>query len=156
MNSLSAVPSPVGPPSPKRRLIASTKPDISSNPNRSYRTSGQPAVGLRQSLAVLGQLRRSSPTPLKVHKPWNWHGPESRQFLATEVSRDFIPPCPGGFLPHRRQLLDQPPKPMRNPSHQLNAKSWSKGHARRGDRPGKGLLPGRFAAAQSAMVWPSA
>jgi hypothetical protein len=50
---------------------------------------------------------------------WNWHGPERRQLLATEVSRDFIPPCPRGFLPRRRQLLDQPPIQVRNPSHQL-------------------------------------
>jgi hypothetical protein len=45
------------------------------------------------------------------------------------------------FLLRRRQLLDQPSKPMRNPSHQLNAKKWSKGHARLGDRRADGLIP---------------
>src|SRR6202030_772249 len=62
-------------------------------------------------------------------QPWNWHGPDQRQFLATEVSRDFIPPCPEQISPARRQLLDQPSKAMRNPSHQLNDRNWSKGHA---------------------------
>src|SRR5437660_323479 len=37
---------------------------------------------------------------------------------------------PGGFLPPGRQLLDQPSRQMRNPSHQLNDQNWSKGHAR--------------------------
>ena len=31
-----------------------------------------------------------------------------------------------GFLPLRRQLLDQPSRRMRNPSHQLNDQFWSK------------------------------
>jgi hypothetical protein len=57
--------------------------------------------------------------------------------------------APCRFLLRGRQLLDQPSKPMRNPSHQLNAKKWSKGHARPGDRRPDGLLPHRFAAAQS-------
>jgi hypothetical protein len=42
--------------------------------------------------------------------------------------------APCGFFPLGRQLLDQPSNRMRNPSHQLNPRSWSKGHARLGDR----------------------
>ena len=38
--------------------------------------------------------------------------------------------APRGFLPLGQQLLDQPSTAMRNPSHQLNDQSWSKGHAR--------------------------
>jgi hypothetical protein len=34
--------------------------------------------------------------------------------------------APCGFLPRGRQLLDQPSKPMRNPSHQLNARNGAK------------------------------
>jgi hypothetical protein len=34
--------------------------------------------------------------------------------------------APCGFLPPGRQLLDQPSKPMRNPSHQLNARNGAK------------------------------
>ena len=43
--------------------------------------------------------------------------------------------APRGFLPLGQQLLDQPSTGMRNPSHQLNNQSWSKGHARPSDRP---------------------
>jgi hypothetical protein len=48
--------------------------------------------------------------------------------------------APCGFLPLGQQLLDQPSPGMRIPGHQLNDQSWSKGHARRGDR----LHPRRF------------
>ncbi len=54
------------------------------------------------------------------------------------------------FLPRRRQLLDQPSQPMRNPSHQLNVKKWSKGHARPGDRRPDGLPAQRFRVRSSA------
>jgi len=38
-------------------------------------------------------------------QPWNWHRPERCQFLATEVSRDFIPPCPVQISPAQAAAL---------------------------------------------------
>jgi hypothetical protein len=40
-----------------------------------------------------------SPTPRRMHNLWNWQRPDQCQFLATEVSRDFIPPCPAQISP---------------------------------------------------------
>src|ERR1700733_5277941 len=49
--------------------------------------------------------RLSLPTPpLSSQGPWNWQKPE-RQFLATEVSRDFIPPCPVRISPAQAAAL---------------------------------------------------
>ena len=59
-------------------------------------------------------------------QPWNWHRPKRCQFLATEVSRDFIPPCPVQISPAQAAALGpaivamQTSRAMRNPSHQLN------------------------------------
>jgi hypothetical protein len=46
------------------------------------------------------------------------------QFLATEVSRDFIPPCPVRISPAQAAALGPAiaMRAMRNPSHQLNTK----------------------------------
>jgi hypothetical protein len=69
---------------------------------------------------VFANSRPSSPTPLKVHKHGNWHRPEQCQFLATEVSRDFIPPCPVRISPAQAAALGPAIGRMRNPSSQLN------------------------------------
>jgi len=60
----------------------------------------------------------------------NWHRPEQCQFWLLRSPGILSRRVPRGFLPPGRQLLDQPSRGMRNPSHQLNAKKWSKGHAR--------------------------
>src|SRR6202049_2675657 len=70
----------------------------------------------------------------KGSKLRNWHRPERCQFLATEVSRDFIPPCPVQISPAQAAVLGPAIKPVRNPSHQLDDYSRSKGHARPGDQ----------------------
>src|SRR6202048_5372837 len=41
----------------------------------------------------------------KGSKLRNWHRPERCQFLATEVSRDFIPPCPVRISPAQAAAL---------------------------------------------------
>jgi hypothetical protein len=58
---------------------------------------------------------------------WNWHRPDQRHFPATEVFRDFIPPCPSADFScpggsSRTSHLEE----MRNPSHQLNDKLGAK------------------------------
>jgi hypothetical protein len=60
--------------------------------------------------------------------------------------------APRGFLPRRQQLLDQPSTGMRNPSHQLNDQSWSKGHARPGDRLHPWPLSRNFSAIRSRFL----
>src|SRR6202047_331740 len=57
----------------------------------------------------------------KGSKLRNWHRPERCQFLATEVSRDFIPPCPVQISPAQAAVLGPAIKPVRNHSHQLDA-----------------------------------
>jgi hypothetical protein len=47
----------------------------------------------------------ASPLHAKLQGTWNWHEPERCQFLATEVSRDFIPPCPARISPAQAAAL---------------------------------------------------
>ena len=79
-------------------------------------------------------------------KPWNWHRPEQCQSWLLRSPGILSRRAPCGFLPLGRQLLDQPSRWMRNPSHQLNAENWSKGHARSVSRAGaasKAQIQGR-------------
>ena len=61
--------------------------------------------GLRPRSKFLDVRGAHLPTPREVQKPWNWHGPERCQFLATEVSRDFGPPCPARISPAQAAAL---------------------------------------------------
>ena len=72
------------------------------------RESGAPAITTgRWRMPAFGCLGRSSPTPFQAHQPWNWHRPGVANSWPLRspgiLSRRVL--C--GFLPRRRQLLDQ-------------------------------------------------
>jgi hypothetical protein len=56
-------------------------------------------------MPAFGCLGRSSPTPLQASPTQELAQTWCRQFLATEVSRDFIPPCPVRISPAQAAAL---------------------------------------------------
>jgi hypothetical protein len=67
-----------------------------------------------------GNSRRPSPTPLKVTNPGIGIDPSDANSWPLRSPGILSRRALCRFLPLRWQLLDQPPRRMRNPSHQLN------------------------------------
>jgi len=94
MNSLSSTPLPEGPSIAKTPLdrLRIGRHQFELRPAVAGKACDWRRFGLRHRCSAICdahcQLHR------RFEKPRNWHRPERCQFLATEVSRDFVPPCP--------------------------------------------------------------
>src|SRR5438445_2344541 len=66
------------------------------------RLIGGGASGFSAGIRIYVTLTANS---IEGSQRWNWHRPERCQFLATEVSRDFIPPCPVRISPAQAAAL---------------------------------------------------